>query len=55
MIKIKHNQQYQITFSVCSSGCYKSHTTAKQNLMNQWVKSPAKTNSLYNSHFSVLI
>jgi len=29
---LKHNQHHQITFSICSSGCYNSHTAAKQNL-----------------------
>jgi len=32
LIMLKHNQHHQITFSICSSGCYNSHTAAKQNL-----------------------
>jgi len=32
MIMSKHNQQLQITFSLCSSGSYNSVTTVKQNL-----------------------
>ena len=32
MIMLKHNQHHQITFSICSSGCYNSCTAAKQNL-----------------------
>jgi len=32
MIMLKHNQHHQIPFSICSSGCYKSHIAAKQNL-----------------------
>jgi len=27
-----HSGDHQITLSICSSGCYKSHTAAKQNL-----------------------
>jgi len=34
----KHNQHHQITFSLCSSGCYNSCTAAKQNLkLMNWV------------------
>jgi len=32
MIMLKHNQHHLITFSICSSGCYKSHTAGKQNI-----------------------
>jgi len=32
MIMLEHNQHHQITFSICYSSCYKSHTAAKQNL-----------------------
>jgi len=32
MIMLKHNHHHQITFSICSSGCYNSCTAAKQNL-----------------------
>jgi len=28
----KHNYHHQITFSICSSGCYNSSPAAKQNL-----------------------
>jgi len=32
MTMLKHNQNHQITVSLCSSGCYNSDKAAKQNL-----------------------
>jgi len=38
---LKHNQHHQRTFSICSSDCYNSGISAKQ---NKRVKSPTTTN-----------
>jgi len=46
MIVLKHNQHHQIAF-YHTTGCYKSHTTAKQKskVKELRVKSPAKANT----------
>jgi len=52
MIMSKHNQQLQITFSLCSYGSYNSVTTVKQNLkleIQYEVKSPTKAHTYHHN------